>query len=120
MAEVLVRTPVEGFSGEVIGVIFENGQAIVDDEANPRALAYFQEAGYKLGEDIPEQMSTPVPPEDPEDPSVDEPEDVDVPGMPGARASRAEVAEFAESLGIDSESKTIPQLRELIKAELSK
>ena len=112
MALIPVYTLVEGFSGEVAGVVFDNGVAYVDAEAHPRAIAYFETAGYRFDaptDEVPKGKQ-----------AEDEPSDSDIPGMPGPKATRAEVADIAESLGIDSESKTIQQLRELIKAELTK
>ena len=42
----IVRTPVEGFTGEVVGIRFENGVAEVDS-AHP-SLAYFIRHGYTV------------------------------------------------------------------------
>ncbi|QIK63842.1 hypothetical protein G7068_13805 [Leucobacter viscericola] len=40
-----IYTPVKGFTGNVAGVDFVNGEAETDD---PRALAYFERHGYKV------------------------------------------------------------------------
>lgn len=42
-----VRTPVEGFTGEVVGVQFVDG---VGDTDNESAIAYFTRHGYQVGE----------------------------------------------------------------------
>lgn len=42
-----VRTPVEGFTGQVVGVDFADGVAEVSDEG---ALAYFARHGYAVDE----------------------------------------------------------------------
>ncbi|MFD4111615.1 hypothetical protein ACFWWU_36490 [Streptomyces sp. NPDC058650] len=45
MARAIVNTPVEGFTGIVVGVAFVNGTADVDEEAQ---LAYFERQGYEV------------------------------------------------------------------------
>ena len=40
-----VRTPVEGYSGLVAGVVFDAGRAVVDG-SQTSALRYFRDAGY--------------------------------------------------------------------------
>ena len=43
-----IRTPVLGFTGESVGVHFDNGIGYTDD---PAALAYFERAGYVVDGD---------------------------------------------------------------------
>lgn len=40
-----VKTPVEGYTGTVAGVAFDDGVGETDD---PRALAYFERHGYTV------------------------------------------------------------------------
>ncbi|GAA4059807.1 hypothetical protein [Actinomadura miaoliensis] len=40
-----ITTPVDGYSGDVVGVAFVDGQATTDDEA---AVAYFRRHGYTV------------------------------------------------------------------------
>lgn len=42
-----VRTPVAGFSGVVVGVVFTDGAGATED---PTALAYFARHGYEVGD----------------------------------------------------------------------
>lgn len=46
MAQFLVTTPVAGWSGDVGGVHFADGVALIDDETDAPALAYCRSAGY--------------------------------------------------------------------------
>ena len=46
----VVYTPVEGFTGTVVGVHFRDGAGETDDTA---ALGYFQSAGYRIDRDAP-------------------------------------------------------------------
>jgi hypothetical protein len=46
MAAWTVTTPVPGWTGDVGGVHFSDGVAVLDDEANGPALAYCMAAGY--------------------------------------------------------------------------
>lgn len=48
MADYIVHTVLEGFTGESAGVEFTDGTAEVSSEDNPGALLYFQGAGYKV------------------------------------------------------------------------
>lgn len=43
---VIIHTPVEGFSGEVAGVVFEDGVNVTD----PEDLSYFERHGYLIEE----------------------------------------------------------------------
>lgn len=42
-----VRTPVEGYSGVIAGVVFDAGRAVVD-AGQTSALRYFRDAGYHV------------------------------------------------------------------------
>ncbi|WP_339350978.1 hypothetical protein [Bifidobacterium indicum] len=42
----VIHTPVEGFSGEVAGVVFEDGVNVTD----PEDLSYFERHGYSIEE----------------------------------------------------------------------
>ncbi len=42
-----VRTPVEGYSGVIAGVVFDAGRAVVDG-GQTSALRYFRDAGYHV------------------------------------------------------------------------
>lgn len=56
-----IETPVEGYTGEVAGVQFQDGQAETDDD---RAIAYFRRHGYTVdgeGPDPVEDVDTPMP-----------------------------------------------------------
>jgi hypothetical protein len=46
MARYEVTTPVAGFTGEIGGVQFVNGRAVIDEQANAATLAYCAAAGY--------------------------------------------------------------------------
>lgn len=46
-----VRTPVAGYTGDVVGVTFTDG---VGETTDPAALAYFARQGYQVGEPEPE------------------------------------------------------------------
>jgi hypothetical protein len=46
MATYKVTTPVGGWSGDVGGVHFADGVALIDDETGAPALAYCRSAGY--------------------------------------------------------------------------
>jgi hypothetical protein len=48
MAEFTVHAPVDDYSGEVCGVQFKDGTAVMSSEDNPAALGYFASAGYKV------------------------------------------------------------------------
>lgn len=56
-----VHTPVEGFTGTVVGVHFQDGVGNTDD---PAALGYFQSAGYRI-----EDAATVAPSAPPVDPA---------------------------------------------------
>lgn len=45
----VVYTPVEGFTGTVVGVHFRDGAGETDD---PAALGYFQSAGYRIESEV--------------------------------------------------------------------
>lgn len=51
-----VTAPVEGFTGHVAGVAFENGIGETTDQA---ALAYFHRQGYTVVQDDPEDPALP-------------------------------------------------------------
>lgn len=53
-----IRTPVKGFTGEVVGVAFAGGVGHTDD---PNRLAYFRRHGYEI---VTEAESTPKKAED--------------------------------------------------------
>lgn len=57
----VVRTPVEGYEGEVVGVVFVDGQAETDD---PAALAYFRRRGYTIDGEGPPAADEPPDPRD--------------------------------------------------------
>lgn len=48
MAEYRVIAPRKGFSGEVCGIVFQDGAAIVSDERHKSALNYFKRRGYDV------------------------------------------------------------------------
>ena len=75
-----VTTPVEGFTGVVVGVSFTDGVGETEQEG---ALAYFRRHGYQIGE--PEEDGEVVIPE----------------GKPGKQWNKAQLAAFAEREGID-------------------
>lgn len=59
MGTVKVHAPVEGFTGEVAGVAFDDGVATVDKDIQAAALGYFERKGYGIGKkataaDVPE------------------------------------------------------------------
>jgi outer membrane biosynthesis protein TonB len=64
-----VSTPVEKFTGNVVGVDFANGTAEVDGEQR-QALSYFREAGYGIE---PLADEAPEPPAEPPTPTPAEP-----------------------------------------------
>ena len=49
-----ITTPVPGFTGVSVGVNFTNGEAEIDADAQPSALAYFRAQGYGIEEIEPE------------------------------------------------------------------
>lgn len=49
-----VESPVKGFSGEVVGVVFADGHAETDD-AN--AIGYFRRHGYRVTDDAKKRKS---------------------------------------------------------------
>ena len=64
-----ITAPERHFSGEVAGVVFSNGKATVDGDADgaPAALAYFRRKGYGVGGDEPVQPGGTFEPADPRD-----------------------------------------------------
>lgn len=61
MAET-IYSPVEGYSGTVAGVVFDDGKAETDDEA---ALAYFRRHGYGIGSPPEAEETEPTEPPEP-------------------------------------------------------
>lgn len=59
---VIIHTPVEGFSGEVAGVVFEDGVSVTD----PGDLSYFERHGYIIDPAEPEPEPEPEPELEPE------------------------------------------------------
>jgi hypothetical protein len=43
----LIKSPNPDFSGEVVGVLFQNGEAVVE-ELTPTQVDYFERQGYVL------------------------------------------------------------------------
>lgn len=43
-----VTAPAAGFSGDVAGVVFSKGHAVVDEDTHARALGYFRRKGYEV------------------------------------------------------------------------
>ena len=93
-----VRTPVEGFSGDVAGVTFVDGEAVgfadpvpsTEDQARARyasAMAYFRRHGYII-----EATAPPVAAADPEE---------QAPQPPARNASTAIWVAYAISAGMD-------------------
>lgn len=48
MAAFTVRTPEAGWTGEVGGIQFTDGVAVIDDQTHPTVLAYCRTAGYQV------------------------------------------------------------------------
>ncbi|OKX85127.1 hypothetical protein [Corynebacterium glutamicum] len=122
MAKITVFSPVKNFSGVSVGITFSHGVGVVEEGS--AAHKYFQRRGYAFSleedrasqspgasQDLPEGGKTA------EKEGASTPPDIDIPGMPGAKALRSEWIAFAESLGIETESLTIPQIRERIIVE---
>lgn len=113
MAETItVHTPMEGFTGEVVGVKFADGTAEVPSDA-VQQLGYFRRRGYGIGEPVEqtEPAETEHAPSEPQqvgtqlrDAAVD-PQPGDGPAdevePPAGNASTDEWRAYAESLGID-------------------
>lgn len=120
MAKIDVFSPVKGFSGISVGVAFIDGQGEV--EKGSAAHKYFLRRGYKFGGAAHSTFDASTASDDPveqgDDPTT--PPEIEIPGMPGSKALRSEWIAFAESLGIESESLTIDQMRERIIAEHTK
>lgn len=54
-----VTSPVDGFSGEVAGVMFARGTATCDSDTDNAALVYFRRKGYGVTQaDVPVVEST--------------------------------------------------------------
>jgi hypothetical protein len=87
MAKFLVKTPVLDYAGSLGGVVFSNGQAIVDGETHPAELAYCQDR----------YVVEPYVAEEPTD--AEEPEDA----MPRKSASKADWAAYAVAQGMTAE-----------------
>lgn len=60
MARFDVAAPVADFDGEVGGVRFAAGRAVIDDTTHAAALAYCRGAGYAVAEVEGEQDGTPA------------------------------------------------------------
>lgn len=66
MALVRVTTPVPDYSGSVGGVVFANGEALVDDEVYGAELGYFARSGYIVHENVEEVAADEAGGDDPE------------------------------------------------------
>jgi hypothetical protein len=82
-----VTAPAKGFSGDVAGVVFSKGHAVVDEDTHARALAYFRRKGYTVV-----QAETDVS-EVPADPSV----------RPARGASKADWVAYARTRAQDED-----------------
>lgn len=84
-----VTAPIEGYAGDVVGVRFTGGRAVVDARTQRAALQYFQRHdAYEVA-------------------PVDEDQDdggraEDGPQRPPGNASRADWAAYAAAIGIDA------------------
>lgn len=124
MAKIKVFSPVKNFSGVSVGVTFSHGVGVVEEGS--AAHKYFERRGYAFSLEEDQDSQAPGAPQDPpeggkaEEEGTSTPPEVDIPGMPGSKALRSEWIAFAESLGIESESLTIDQMRERVIAEHTK
>lgn len=124
MAKITVFSPVKNFSGVSVGITFSHGVGVVEEGS--AAHRYFQRRGYAFSLEEDQDSQAPGAPQDPpeggkaEEEGTSTPPEVDIPGMPGSKALRSEWIAFAESLGIESESLTIDQMRERVIAEHTK
>jgi hypothetical protein len=82
-----VKTPVEGFTGEVAGVVFADG---VGETDNPNALNYFRRHGYDVATPV---HQTPAPASAPKPGFPD--------GAPTAAWTGNELKAYAAEHGID-------------------
>lgn len=99
MAKFLVKTPVADFSGALGGVMFSDGQAVIDEDTHPSELAYCR-AKYVV---------EPYVAEEPEQEQIEDP-------MPRKSASKADWLAYAVEHGVDpaeAEALTRDQLVEL-------
>ena len=81
---VTIHTPVEGFSGEVAGVVFEDGVSVTD----LKDLSYFERHGYIIDPAEPEPESESEPEPEPESESEPEPEPEPEPVEQGKKSNR--------------------------------
>lgn len=92
-----IQTPVHGFTGTAAGIVFVDGQAVIDGDQNVAALAYFRRQHYGITPDTaiadpgPELARADAP--QPAEPDV--PEKPDEPESPGPTPGASESGDAA-------------------------
>ncbi len=111
MATITVKSPNTTFTGVKAGVVFNRGEAKLDDKNDGAALAYFEGAGYSVGsktadvrEDLPVDRVAAAPQtfDAPED---EQPSRIDV-AVPGPSAGLKEWQVFARGYNLLDEAKS--------------
>lgn len=93
---ITVNSPEPGFSGEVAGVVFANGEATLAAEAGySAALAYFRRRGYRITDAEPEPADEPAAP-------AAGPDEGDLPFDP-SQHNVDEVIDYLDSVADDEE-----------------
>lgn len=113
MAKFKITAPVEGFRGDVAGLIFRDGSAVADDTTDRAALAYCRRRGYTV-----EPVDTgSLEAEGNQDDEADtDDEGADVPVRPRSGDPKAEWVTYAIARGADrddAENATKAELVEL-------
>ncbi|MFJ9128938.1 hypothetical protein ACIRJS_33035 [Streptomyces sp. NPDC102340] len=97
-----VTAPAAGFSGDVAGVVFSKGHAVVDEDTHARALAYFRRKGYEVSA----QESKKAPKAKAQEPQAPTEPPAPPSERPARSATKDEWVAYALSVAADSDEET--------------